>query len=97
MNTRSTLKVVAVLGLILLVAACAGPNTVVQTPDAGGGIAGFWQGLFNGITLPFAWFVSLFNSDVQIYDVHNNGGWYNFGFILGAGVLFGGGGSSSSR
>jgi len=34
---------------------------------------------------------------VNFYEVHNNGGWYNFGFVLGAGILFGGGGKASSR
>ncbi|MEV0841977.1 hypothetical protein AB0I55_20755 [Actinocatenispora sera] len=27
--------------------------------------------------------MSLFTDSVSIYDVHNNGGWYNFGFVLG--------------
>jgi hypothetical protein len=29
--------------------------------------------------------------------VHNNGGWYNFGFLLGVMVLLGGGGSGAAR
>ena len=24
-----------------------------------------------------------------MYDVHNDGNWYNFGFLLGMGVFFG--------
>jgi hypothetical protein len=28
---------------------------------------------------------------VNIYEVHNDGNWYDFGFVLGAGILFGGG------
>lgn len=94
MNT--TLKAVVIVGLVVSLVACAGPNTVVQTPDASGDVAGFWQGLWNGWTLPFTWLISLFTSDIQIYDVHNDGGWYNFGFVLGTGVLFGGGGSIAS-
>lgn len=34
-------------------------------------------------------------SNVHIYEVHNNGGWYNFGFVVRAGILFGGSGKSS--
>ena len=30
-----------------------------------------------------------------MYAVNNNGGWYDFGFVLGAGILFGGGGKVS--
>jgi hypothetical protein len=26
-----------------------------------------------------------------MYEVHNNGGWYDFGFILGMMIIFGGG------
>jgi hypothetical protein len=48
---------------------------------------GFWYGLWHGTLLPFAWLVSLFNSDVTIYATYNNGGWYNFGFVCGVGML----------
>ena len=43
--------------------------------------------------------ISLFRPNVQLYEVHNNGGWYNFGFIHGVMIIFGGGakGSSSRR
>jgi hypothetical protein len=27
---------------------------------------------------------------VTVYEVHNQGGWYNFGFLLGAATIFGG-------
>jgi len=32
-----------------------------------------------------------------MYAVNNNGGWYDFGFVLGAGILFGGGSRASKR
>jgi len=48
---------------------------------------GFWYGIWHGMILPFAWLVSLFDSDVAIYAVYNNGGWYDFGFMLGIGSL----------
>jgi len=35
--------------------------------------------------------ISLFDKNVQMYDVHNNGGWYNLGFFLGVTALFGSG------
>lgn len=71
------------LGTLVLVAGCAaGANTVAQS----GAPAGFWLGLWHGIILPIAFLVSLFNSHVGIYEIHNNGGWYNFGFVLGIGI-----------
>jgi len=44
---------------------------------------GFMHGFWHGMILPFAWFVSLFDADVAIYAIYNNGGWYDFGFYLG--------------
>ncbi len=48
---------------------------------------GFWYGLWHGMIFPFAWLISLFSDSVAIYAIYNNGGWYDFGFILGCGVL----------
>jgi hypothetical protein len=81
-----------VLALVLVLAACAaGPNASVGTPTVGGQVAGFWPGLWHGIISPVTFIISLFNKDVNLYEVHNDGNWYNFGFVLGAGILFGGG------
>jgi hypothetical protein len=41
--------------------------------------------------------ISLFNDSVGIYEMHNNGGWYNFGFLLGASIIFGGSGGGACR
>jgi hypothetical protein len=32
-----------------------------------------------------------------MYEVSNNGGWYNFGFLLGAAIALGGSGGSSCK
>ncbi|MCW5697578.1 MAG: hypothetical protein KIS96_12705 [Bauldia sp.] len=91
--TRSRLvPLVAVLGLVLLLSACAaGVNPNVDVPDADGLVAGFWRGLWQGIIAPVTFIISLFTESVNVYEVHNSGGWYDFGFVLGAGILFGGG------
>ena len=89
-------ELVCVFALILLSVACAaGPNPIVDTPASDGSVAGFWLGLWHGFILPFAFFVSLFKNSVHIYEVHNNGGWYNFGFVIGVATIFGGGGSAA--
>jgi hypothetical protein len=88
---------VLVICAVVLCGCAAGTNTVVNTPNVDGNIAGFWRGLWHGMISPITFIVSLFTSSVQFYEVHNNGGWYNFGFVLGAGILLGGGGSASSR
>ncbi|MBP7134343.1 hypothetical protein KBA73_03945 [Patescibacteria group bacterium] len=89
------------LGLaILCLSGCApGPNTAMNVNMAVNGgvtqhfhVAGFWLGLWHGMIAPITFLVSLLQSDVNVYEVHNNGGWYNLGFVVGAGILFGGSG-----
>jgi len=96
------MKRILVLGtlalVLLMLAGCAaGPNEMTNSPDEEGKVAGFWQGLWHGIIAPITFIISLFSDTVNVYEVHNNGGWYTFGFLLGLGVLTGGGGRASSR
>jgi hypothetical protein len=92
MRMKATIAVTCFAALILLLASCApGPNDLVRTPNAEGMVAGFWRGLWHGIISPITFLISLFTNDVNIYEVHNDGNWYDFGFVLGAGILFGGG------
>jgi hypothetical protein len=73
----------------------AGANHLKDTPNEDESVAGFWRSLWQGLIVPFTFLISLFNNDINIYEVHNNGGFYNFGFVLGVAILFGGGGSQS--
>ena len=84
---------VAVGGLVL--AACApGANDVAAA--GGQQLAGFWLGLWHGIIIPVTFVISLFNDSVNIYEVHNNGNWYNFGFVFGLSIVFGSGSRASA-
>lgn len=56
---------------------------------------GFLSGLWHGIVSPISFFGSLLSDDIAMYAVNNNGGWYDFGFVLGASILFGGSSKSS--
>lgn len=71
--------VAAVAVLVLLAAGCAAgdPRFTAATP------AGFWQGLWHGMISVVAFVVGLFKDGVRIYEVHNNGAWYDFGFLIG--------------
>jgi hypothetical protein len=82
---------------LLLVGCAAGPNSQESVAGRGGELAGFWLGLWHGIISPITFVISLFKDGVSIYEIHNNGNWYDFGFVLGAGILFGGGGASARR
>jgi hypothetical protein len=77
---------------VILSWSCApGPNAMEKTADAGGSAAGFWKGVWHGLISPVTFIISLFTKDVRLYEVHNSGGWYNFGFVLGAGLFLSGG------
>jgi hypothetical protein len=69
--------------------AVAGPKSKYQAPDAEP--AGFWAGVWHGTIMPITFIVSLFNDGVRIYETHNNGKWYDFGFLIGASIVLGGG------
>ncbi len=81
----------AALILAVLAGCAAGPNSLSNTPRGEEKAAGFWLGLWHGIISPVTFVISLFTGNVTPYEVHNNGGWYNFGFILGISGIFGGG------
>ena len=66
-----------------------GANPAIDTPAENGKVAGFGTGLWHGLVALITLFVSFFNPAVQMYEVHNNGAWYNFGFLLGAVFLSG--------
>lgn len=80
-----------VVGAVVLAACAPGVNPVQAGELAGADPAGFWSGLWHGIIAPITFVISLFVDDVNLYEVDNNGNWYDFGFVLGAGILFGGG------
>jgi hypothetical protein len=65
----------------------AGSDSQYKQPGAQP--AGFWAGLWHGIIAPVTFIVSLFASEVSIYETNNNGRWYEFGFMLGIGAYAG--------
>jgi len=93
---KATKIVVTLALLVVMLAGCApGPNELAGAHT--GKSAGFWLGLWQGIIAPVTFIISLFSKDVQMYEVHNNGSWYNLGFLLGMSIILGGGGASARR
>jgi len=89
---RRSIVLVGILAILLVASACApGPNSAEKTADADGKTAGFLMGLWHGFISPVTFVVSIFSKNVRLYEVHNNGTWYNFGFVLGAGLFLSGG------
>ncbi|WP_149204562.1 hypothetical protein [Actinotalea subterranea] len=88
---RPLVGVAVVAGLLLLSACAPGLNDVATTASPGSSDpAGFWFGLWHGLISPITFIISLFTETVGIYEVHNNGGWYDFGFMIGVSMAFGG-------
>lgn len=84
-------RVVVLLLVSTLVAAGCATQPVPDAYDP----PGFLLGLVHGFTILFSFIGSLF-TDVRIYAFPNSGGWYDFGYLIGAGIFLGGGGASSS-
>lgn len=95
-STGGRRLIVLLAVLIVAGSACAaGPNSVAAVPSTDGDVAGFWLGLWHGIIVPITFIVSVFTETVSPYEVHNSGGWYDFGFLLGASVSLGGSGAGA--
>jgi MFS-type transporter involved in bile tolerance (Atg22 family) len=79
--------------VVLSLAGCApGPNELENLggPDQ----AGFWQGVWHGFIAPVTFLISLFTQQVNVFEVHNDGNWYSFGFMIG--LAIGSSGAASS-
>lgn len=84
--------------LALMLTAFGTPNPLTNVPlEETGKVYGFWNGLWDGITAILAFVGNLFGGNYNIYQVHNNGGWYNFGYLFGIGAFAKGATSTTSR
>ena len=82
----------ALIVLILTAISCAPGNVKYEAKPAG-----FWAGLWHGLICVVTFIIGLFTDKVTMYEVNNSGNWYNFGFILGVMIIFGGGSGSSCK
>ncbi|MFC2123768.1 hypothetical protein ACFLU5_03065 [Bacteroidota bacterium] len=83
------------VSFVIFMSGCACPMDIQEClPDK---IYGFWGGLWHGIISPFTFIISLFKDNVTMYACNNSGSWYDFGFVIGAGILFGGGSKASCK
>jgi len=65
-----------------------GPNPLVNKTDANKHVAGVWMGVWHGFISPVTLIISFSNPKIQMYEVHNDGSQYNFGFLVGVAVVF---------
>lgn len=89
---------IIMMAVLLFITSCAaGPNTMEDSQNQKGKVAGFWAGLWHGFISFFTFIISLFTDKVNVYEVHNSGNWYNFGFILGVMIFYSGSGRGACR
>ncbi len=87
----------AIVLIVVLGACSAGANPEVGLEAADGDVAGFFMGLWHGLIAPITFIISLFKDSVNIYEVHNSGNWYDFGFMFGLTISLGGSSRGSKR
>lgn len=80
--------------LLILFALGALVSCATQPVPSSANPPGFFLGLFHGVTMFFSLIGSIF-TDYRIYAFPNSGGWYDFGYFLGAASAFGGAGAGS--
>jgi hypothetical protein len=97
MKSFFTLLLIVLLLLSILTGCAPGANQCKGTTSEHGGVAGFWLALWQGFIAPFVFLVSLFKSNISVYEVHNNGAWYNFGYLFGLACFFRGGANGAGR
>ena len=66
------------LVLMLILASCAAGNGTYSAEEQ----AGFFSGVWHGWIAPFALISHLFDNDVRVYEVDNDGIWYDVGFYI---------------
>ncbi|MES0488722.1 MAG: hypothetical protein ABUK01_01940 [Leptospirales bacterium] len=82
--------------ILIVFSGCAAgdPKYVSEAP------AGFWAGLWHGAISIVTLIIGIFSDTVRVYEINNTGGWYDFGFLMGAVSIWGGaskGGQVKSR
>jgi hypothetical protein len=92
MKTKKVLLPLMLVLIVVFLASCAPGNERFDADPPG-----FFYGLWHGFISLVTFIVSLFNESVDIYQVNNGGKMYDFGFILGAAIFYGGGIFGSRR
>ena len=92
-SKKMLLSSVLLVSLILFLTSCAVQTTAPVPPEE---IPGFFSGLLHGFIALFS-FIASFFTDCAIYAYPNAGGWYDFGFLLGVAMFFGGGGAGTKK
>ena len=77
---------IIIIAAIFLLAGCV-PGDGAANIDKP---ANFLWGIWHGWVAPISLIISLFNSDIRVYEQINTGWWYDFGFYMAIISGFGG-------
>ncbi|WP_293537792.1 hypothetical protein [Phenylobacterium sp.] len=72
-------KALMVLATVMVTLGACATQPYAPSPDA----PGFLSGLLHGFLSWFALIAHIFSPEIRIYAYPNDGGWYDFGFLLG--------------
>lgn len=95
-NSRSSVPtslLAIAIAVVAVSAACTAgdPRFTVEAP------AGFWVGLWHGMISMITLVIGIFADGVHVYEIHNTGGWYDLGFLLGVAAVWGSGHHATRR
>jgi hypothetical protein len=62
----------------------------MPTRNLSGAPANFWWGVWQGLIIYLSFITSWFDNNVVLYEVNNNGFWYNLGYLIALSVSVGG-------
>jgi hypothetical protein len=97
-NMKKFIPLFVLLGLAVVVIAIyiIVYHVGMPTRDLAGAPANFWLGLWQGLIVFLSFIASWFDHNIVLYQVNNNGFWYNLGYVIGLLVL-GAGGRGGAR
>lgn len=82
----SKLKIILLMSILFLLTSCTAGDMQFTSDSP----AGFWMGLWHGIISFIALIIHLFSDNINVYEINNTGGWYDFGFLIGVVTIWGG-------
>ncbi len=88
---KKFIPLIIVIGAVLVAAAIyiIVFHVGMPTQDLSGPSANGWLGLWQGLIIYLSFIASWFDNTIVLYQVNNNGFWYNLGYLIGLWIAIG--------